>query len=217
MTAGTDRRPVALVAAAVLATVVVGLVLTVGVVRPPSLATIADDPAVTPPGRAALYGRTGGESCLTIVTPGGASDQPWCSQDGADLVGWTDDGVVLRTYGAAGDLELVIDPEDGEVLASGGATGDRRSSHESVVTTSRLGGNDLEVRLRDGTVLWRTRAPDGYRISGGWISPDGRSVALTDNAGRLLIVPADGSDEPRIWVGDVDGWHQFAWQGSGRG
>jgi hypothetical protein len=85
------------------------------------------------------------------------------------------------------------------------------------VTTSRVGGgDDLEVRLDDGTVLWRTAAHDSYRISGGWPSPDGQFVTLLDDAERLLIVPADGSQEPRIWAEDVDGWYQLVWQGGGR-
>lgn len=218
MSAATDRQPYALVAAAVVAIVVVGLVLTVGVARPPTLATIAEDPAVTPPGAVALYGWTDGESCLTVVTPDGSTDRPWCSQEGADLVGWTDRGVVLQTYGAGDEVELVIDPDDGEVVASRAATGEYRSDGQAsaVVSSRSRGGGDLEVRLHDGTVLWRTEAPDTYRIGAGWHSPDGRSVALLDNAERLLIVPADGSQEPRIWAEDVSAWYQLAWQGSGR-
>lgn len=215
-----DRQPLVLVAAAVLTVVVVGLVLVFGVTRPPQLATITDEPVVTPPARLATHGWEDGEHCVTVVEVDGTTRRPWCSPDGAELVGWTDRGVVLRAYGhGAEDLDLTIDPDDGEVVASERGwsdlfTGDRGGD---AVTSSRASGGDvLEVRSGDGTLLWRVEAPDSYTVSYGWRSPDGTAIALFDSADRLLLVPADGSSEPRVWAEDVSGRYEVAWEGSGR-
>lgn len=214
-----DRQPLVLVAAALVAVVVVALVLVFGVARPPQLASIADDPAITPPARLATHGWEDGDHCVTVVELDGTTRRPWCSQDSAELVGWTERGVVLRTYGRSAELELTIDPDDGEVVASEhGRTDHLGRDRGDAVTSARPAGDDvLEVRTAEGTVLWRVEAPDSYQVSYGWRSPDGRTVALIDSADRLLLVPADGSRQPRVWAEDVPNRYEVAWEGSGRG
>lgn len=220
MNAATDRRPVALVAAAVVAVVAVGLVLVFGVTRPPQLAATGDDPALVPTAAIAIHGWRDGESCVRVVAPDGATHEAWCHEDGGELLGWSDDGIVVRSYGRHDEVELVLDPETGEVVSSAGARPERGTTarYDGVtLTTSRASGSsgDLEVRLPDGTVLWRVDAPDSYDVTGGWRSPDGDQVALLDAAGRLLVVPADGSQPPRIWAEGFGPWDEVAWQGGG--
>jgi hypothetical protein len=217
--AADERRPWTLVAAAVVAVVVVALVLSLGVARPPALPTIADDPAVSAPAEVALLGWDDGETCLTIVATDGSTRRPWCSDQGGELLAWDDRGVVLRRYAGAGDLEVVVDPDTGEIVTSRSlpVDADRPAGPERIeVTTSRtVASGSLEVRSGDGTVLWRTDAPRSYDVTGGWSHPDGEVVALLDSARRLLLVPADGSSEPRVWAEDVTTWVEVVLRAAG--
>jgi hypothetical protein len=211
------RQPLALVLAALVAVVVVALVLVLGVARPPQLPTVADDPQVTAPARLATHGWEDGESCVTVVEVDGRTSRPWCSDGGAELIGWSDRGLVLWSYGATGRFEWIVDPADGEVVATEPVhEAGYRDPPAPMVSDAHTAGRDgqLEVRSDDGTLLWRTDAPDSYRVTGGWPSPDGRWVALIDNADRLLLVPADGSMEPRIWATGVGGRYEVAWEGA---
>lgn len=220
--ASRDRQPVALALAAVVAVIVVGLVLTFGVARPPQLPTVHDDPSVAAPARLATHGWDDGEHCATVVDVDGSTSRPWCSDGGAELVAWSDRGLVLRSYGASDRFERVIDPEDGEVVATEPVhdAGYRDAPAPVVTGSATLGDGELEVRSDDGTLLWRTDAPDSYRVTGGWLSPDGRWIALVDNADRLLLVPADGSSPPRLWATGIGGRYEVVWEGTssaGRG
>lgn len=211
-----DRQPLGLAIAAVVVVTVVGLVLTFGVVRPPQLSTVHDDPPVAAPARLATHGWDDGEHCLTVIDVDGSTARPWCSDGGAELVGWSDRGLVLRSYGASDRFERVIDPEDGEVVATDPVVdvGYRDAPAPVVTGSATPGDGELEVRSEDGTLLWRTDAPDSYRVTGGWLSPDGRWVALVDNADRLLLVPADGSSPPRVWATGIGGRYELVWEGA---
>ena len=214
----TRRSIVLLAAAAVLVVTVVGLVLVFGVVRPPSLATVADRPDPAPSGGVAWTSWRSGETCVTVVRPDGRVDhQLYCERDGSELVAWTDEGIALRTW--RGDLDatdlLVIDGDTGEVLDVVADAPHRAAPRPESVRTTYRDGRLTVTRERDrDLVVWEVEAPDAYAISSSALSPDGAWFALVDSADRLLIVPADGSADPRVWATDAPRWQDVVWQGT---
>ena len=227
MTATRERDPVEqgaparrsvllLVAAAVLVVAVVGLVLAFGVVRPPSLATIADVPEPAPPGGVAWASWQAGETCVTVVRADGQVDRDlYCQRDGGELVAWTETGFVLRTWdGPEGDL-VVIDADTGEVVDVVTDSSRRGTQRPESVRTSYREGRLTVTHERDrDRVVWEVEAPDAYDVTSGALSPDGDWFALVDSADRLLIVPADGSAEPRVWATDAPRWGDIVWEGT---
>lgn len=211
----TARRPALLVAAAVVSILVVGLVLIFGVERPPSLTSLVDEPAPAPPAQVALLSWADGRDCVTIAEVDGTTRQPWCDDTGGDLVGWDDRGLVLHTYEGPSDVEVIVDPVDGDVITTRTVPTDGLFEDDAVVTSHRPSSGQLEVRLVDGSVLWSTPAPPSYDIREAHRSPDGDAVAMVDAAGRLLLVPTDGSAPPRVWADDVDQWSTLVWRDDG--
>src|SRR5690606_19234959 len=135
--------------------------------------------------------------------------RPWCTDDHVELLGWDDEGVLVRGYGPGDPVAQVVDPDGGTVLDTRAALdGTRTPPTADAITSSRRTstGDELEVRSVDGDLLWRVDAPNGYEVTGGWANPGGDVVALVDSADRLLLVPADGAAEPRIWAEDVTSW-----------
>jgi hypothetical protein len=197
------------VAAAVLVTLVVAAVLVFGVVRPPPLDDLDPAPGDVP---GIAWMRFDDEPCLVVLQAGAEPTTPWCTSQGGEVVAWTDDGVVVRTWAEGQDETLTtVDPDDGTVVDTapapfGGPPG-------SDVTTSRSADDVLEVRAGD-QLLWRVEASSAYEITQGWLNPDGDVVALQDSGGRLLVVPADGSSPPRVWAEDVEPWTWLVWEGT---
>lgn len=219
MTAPTDvgRRPWTLVAAAIVVVVTVGLVLILGVVRPPALAHVSDDPAVEVPGRAAWTAWQRSTSCLHMVQLDGTVEELRCGdQPRGEVRGWEDGAIVLVVdlHGPDGGEELLVDPETGETRSSrpapAGAERHLAGPTEVPFRTERTGG-DLVVHV-DGVVVWRTPALEAYEVREAQLSADGGTVLLQDTADRLLLVPADGSAPPRVWATDVSSWTSLAWE-----
>jgi hypothetical protein len=208
------RRSVfALIGAAVLVVVVVVAVLVFGVERPPPLASITD-PGPQVSGSVAWTAWEDGRVCVHVASPTGAVRSPYCGRDGGEIVGWTDDGLILHTWTATGSSEVVVDPDSGVVV-------DRRPLRDEIgrefpesVRAFHEDGRLVVEQQDSRTVIWTVEAPDAYDVFNGVRSPDGEWVALTDSARRLLVVPADGSAPPRVWVKPFEGWSIVVWEGT---
>lgn len=219
--AGPDRSLVALLAAAALVVVVVVLVLMFGIARAPALPELAEEPF--PELSLSVAWNAWDEvaddrepaTCLILARPDGTREQLACDRDGGEVVAWDDDGIVQRSWGMRDEV-VWYDPVTGHEVRREAVGGDRDLSppRDADVSARREDG-ELVVR-RDDTdaVIWATSAPENYRINAGAVSPDGAWVAMFDSADRLLVVPADGSREPRVWVEDTPTWERPVWEGT---
>lgn len=217
---GTSSSPqrslVALLAAATLVVVVIALVLVFGIARPPALATLAEEPEPALTASLAWSQWEDGGACLYVVAPSGEARQVGCDYDGEELVAWTDDGIAMLVWGPRDGLEL-IDPDTGEVADTVAFAGHPEEwfDHAGGAVGSRTVDGTLTVTLRDSDVeLWRVDAPETYGVNDGFLSPDGEWVVLVDRAGRLLLVPADGSSQPRVWHEVEQTWVRPVWEGT---
>lgn len=215
-TSAPGRNVVLLIVAAVMVIAVVVVVLLFGVARPPELVSLADQPE--PAVSASMVWRVdeGSEPCLQFVTPDGVrSEEILCDYDLGEIVAWDDQGVVLRSWGMQEELRW-LDPASGEEV--------QREQVSDEGSVAAHPGSDITTRARSGTVrvtldatgqvLWEVPAHEGYRVQTGSVSPDGRWVAMVDSARRLLLVPSDGSAEPRVWAEDVPSWQAPVWEGT---
>jgi hypothetical protein len=209
-----QRSVVALLVAAGLVAVVIALVLVFGIARPPALATLAEEPEPALTASLAWSQWEEGGACLYVVAPSGEARQVDCGYDGEELVAWTDDGIAMLVWGPRDGLEL-IDPDTGEVVDTVRGESEAWFDREGGVVRTRTVDGTLTVTLRDsGVELWRVDAPENYGVNDGFLSPDGAWVVLVDGAGRLLLVPADGSSEPRIWHEVDQAWVRPVWEGT---
>ena len=214
-----DRGVALLTAAAVLVGLVVGAVLLFGVDRPPALDSVADAPEPAPPASIAWVGRSGNEACLSVVRPSGEVVELWCDQAAGEVEAWTSPGEIeVHTYQGRGEATATIDARTGRVLdRSSGGGFDGAAEHDRQVVWTEHRDGELIVHLQDDeTVLWRTPAPDRYRVESSALSPDGEWVAMVDVSERLLVVPADGAAPPRVWATDVPPWDAVVWEGTDR-
>jgi hypothetical protein len=196
-----------LVAAAVLAAVVVTLVLVFGIVRPPQLAAL-DDPGFD---EAVALVTWDDEPCLVVVGADGSSSVVRCDDQLGDLIAWTDEGIVLESWGASGPSLVTVDATTGETIARGAGDADGMWPEPDI---DAAWVEDGRLVVRDGsTELWSVAASGSYEVTAGWTSPDGRWVALQDSADRLLLVPADGSREPVVWAEAVETYTPLVWRG----
>jgi hypothetical protein len=211
-TDGPSRRPLLLVAAGLVAVVIVALVLLVGVVRPPTLEPLAD-PAFDGTVAVASWER---DWCLSIIDAGGSRTEVRCDGSGGELLGWPDEGVLVRAWEGDDEYLLTVDPRTGETLDRTRVVLDEE--HEAWWLEPDVGpvsprDGQLVVRYRN-EVVWSVEADEPYEVTAGWASPDGRWLILQDSADRLLVVPTDGSAPPAVWAEDVDPWASVAWQGA---
>lgn len=211
-----DRSVPLLVAAGLLVVAVVAAVLIFGVERPPPVEPLGSGAGVTPPAAIAWSDRGAGENCLRAADPDGDVREVVCDL-GGELVGWSDEGILVREWRGGTERVVAVDP----------ATGDRRTVGRDVRSgavpttthwTEREDGR-LTVSLDpddtgEPTVLWEVEAPSSYDVVTAVASPDGTVVALGDSAGRLLVVPSDGGVEPRLWSDEVPEYARFVWQGT---
>ena len=216
-----------LLAAAGVVVVVVGLVLVLGVHRPPALPALADAPEPAPPGAVAWTQWEGGRSCVHTARADGSTEVLHCSRDGGEIVGFVDDGIILRTWEHQGHTLQRVDAHSGEIVERRTAVGEPdheqgpgsfdpivdgepfRGAH--VRTTWRDGQLDVEVA---GRVVWQVEVTDAYDLTTGVLAPDGSAAVATDTAGRLLLLPAEAGIEPRVWVQDIGRWRVPVWEGT---
>jgi hypothetical protein len=208
-----SRSILALVGAAVLVVLVVVGVLVFGVDRPPPLETVAaGGPDV---GRSVAWTAwDDGRVCVHVAEPSGSVRTPHCERDGGEIVGWTDEGLVLHTWTATGSSELVLDPDSGVVVDRRPLADERMRSFPEGVRAFREDGLLIVEHEYERTVVWQVEAPESYDVFAGVRSPDLEWIALTDSARRLLVVAADGSSPPRVWVEPFEGWHVVIWEGA---
>lgn len=213
-----QRSTLALAAAGLLLVVVVGLVLLFGIARPPALPSLADQPDPAPPAAVAWnsFDRDDGP-CLYVARPDGTTESLACNLEG-EVWAWDDDGIAVFAYGPRDQLEI-IDPVTGEVV-------DRREvddvdgserpvpSPDGIISSRHSDGTLTVTRDDTRDVIWEVDAPEGYRVGQGAVSPDGVWVAMFDSAERLLLVPADGSTDPRVWAEDTTEWQIPLWEGT---
>ena len=225
-----DRSVPLLLAAAGLVIVVVAGVLVFGIERPPSLESVAAEPALVPPASLAWAVWDGGERCLSVADPNGTVAEVTCGDLDGELLGWTDEGIVFRSWGRGTNQLVTIDPvtgersvrpEDGEPSAYPSKPAPAAPSVHSARSWTERDDGRLRVWLeqRGGdadTLLWEITAPSSYDVVSVVPSPDGSVVALSDTADRLLVVPTDGSEPPRIWSDDVDTYGTLVWEGTER-
>jgi hypothetical protein len=208
-----DRSLLLLVGAGVLVLLVVGAVLVFGVVWPPALSTLADDPSPSPSSSIAYLTEQADGGCIRVAHPDGTTVGPWCDRMGGEVVGWNDQGILLRRWDGV-ETVRAIDPETGEVVGRAPDRPWREPFDQAVVWTEYRDG-ELIVRADEGDAeLWRVDATDPYEIRSSTMSADGTWIAMVDSAGRLLVVPADGSASPRVWVSGVADWSWPVWEGT---
>jgi hypothetical protein len=209
---GPPRRSiVALVAAASVVVITVGLVLVFGLARPPALASLAAEPEPDLP--AVTWVRWEREACLEIATADAQIREVTCGLRGEEVVGWDEVGIGMLVWDRTEAVE-VIDPETGEVVEVRPMRGDlwEERDREWRRVDARNRDGVLTVRL-DGTVLWEVEAPDAYWLNTGAVSPDGRYVVAVDSD-RLLLLDATGAREPRVWLDDMESWQTPVWEGT---
>jgi len=220
-TGRTQRSTLALVAAAILLVVVVGLVLLFGIARPPALPNLTDQPDPAPSAAVAWTSFDSDDGpCLHVARTDGTTASLTCNLDG-QVWAWDDDGIAVFIYGPRDALQI-IDPATGEIVerrqvdAVDGIEGRQPPMPSPGGTVSSRHTDGTLTVIRDDTrdVIWEVEAPEGYRVGSGAVSPDGAWVAMFDSAERLLLVPADGSGEPRVWAEDTTEWEVPVWEGT---
>jgi len=211
-----DERPVVglLVAAGVVALVTIGVVLRFGLVGPPELAPV--DAATRPDAALAVVAFRDREQCLDVVATDGGVREVRCTVDGAGpLIAWDDRGIALVRHGSAGERVEILDPDTGALIATEpfDPSSMMVTRWDDAVDIERSGGA-LTVRDREGGTLWQVEVSDSYRIDSVERDPRTGTIALLDNAGRLLVLPA-GADEPAVWVEDLGvTYGELVWQGT---
>lgn len=210
-----ERSLVLLLISAALVITVVVLVLIFGVARPPEVVALAEQPDPAPTARVVWNDDGNDEPCVTVAAPDGTVTEVTCTVDRDEVVAWDEDGLVVRTWRAQDELRW-LDPATGEEV-QGEEVNDPAAfeTYRHSEITSRTRSGTLQVIVDEtGELIWETDAPDGYRVQAGSVSPDGAWVALIDSANRLLVVPADGSQPPRLWAEDVSSWQAPVWEGT---
>ncbi len=210
-----------LIGAAALVVVVAILALAFGIVRPPAVGGLTDAQRAALPGGVAWTQFNEREGCteLVVAQPSDDGTAVVCDSQLDRVIGWTSDGIVTLSYVPDGQRIEPRDPSTGEVLSNSNVTvfGDKPESDGigAGFTVDRVDGM-LVVANRSGATVWETKADARYEIGTLAVSPDGRWVAMTDSAERLLVVRADGSEPPAVWATGVREWsfRQVVWEGT---
>ncbi len=213
---GGARSVAALVAAAAVVVVVVGVVVAFGIAPYPDVPRLADqpDPPVTSQLAYLVYDER--EPCLHVVDGRGVDREVRCGTDvEAGAPTWLDDGhVELHRY-RFGDEVVTIDVATGELTDTRPATegekappvfgSDERDDGARVATTGTGSTARVEVRTAAGetTTVLELDGPDGYRLEDPRWTGDGDWIVVRDTGGRVLVLGADGTPSPRVWVTDV--------------
>lgn len=209
--AAANRSVVLLVAAAVIVVATVAAVVTFGVVRPPQLPSVSGAQGVP---SVAWTQWEGDRQCLMVASSAGEVSSLVCDREYAELVAWTDEGIIAHRWQATG-TEIVIDPVTGQIL-------ERRAIPDEFATD--FVGNAITSYHEDGRrvvedaetrqVLWDVEIASVYDVYGGTASPDGRWIAAGDSARRLLLFDRSGGQGPWVWATDVDAGWSVVFEGS---
>lgn len=221
-----DRRAVVSIVGAVLVLMLVTVIILVfGIIPLPEFASLADQPDPSIPGTVAYVGVDEDSCLLTVPASGGEPHEVWCGREFVEFPAWSPEGLLVLTDWSAEPTYLLIDPVTGtEVdrvpVGDPGAEGEppprrldeRRERADGAVvrTDGRSNGEAaVVVRFLDGSeqtiVSVKDTAADYYFYEAQW-SPDGEWVLVTDNAGRLLIVGADGTPGARVLIEGLQDW-----------
>jgi hypothetical protein len=222
------RQTIGLGIAVAIVAVVASLVATLGVVPFPDVPTLADQRQPLPPGRIAYTTWDRQANCLHVVDGSGDDREVVCGATvSGDLMAWSDDGYVEIWRYAPGSHEVrVIDPATGAVVEIRDIPEDEADQERPVddpwsTVATAPDGTQARVRSADGQVsvsvgsgdaaevVWEASGPRRYSLQEVRWSPDGEWIAIRDSRDALLVMPADGSVAPRVWVEEI-GW-QWAW------
>lgn len=211
---GGDRRY--LVAAVGLVVLVTVLVLTLGVVRAPSLGLLKATGA-SAPGSVAWTQYNSPDGCmeLRVARPDGSVDTLTCQPDLGDVVGWDASGITVVSWGPTGQMLETRDATTGEVLDSTAADGVTPVPPVTAgIATERVDGRLVVTLGATSHVLWDVKASRGYDIRSGVVSPDGDWVAMVDSMNRLILVPSVDSAAPIVWATgvEVSSWVCVVWE-----
>ena len=225
------RAVVSIVGAGLVVLLVMVIILVFGVIPLPDFPSLADQPDPSIPGTVAYVGFDGGPCLFTVPASGGETREVWCGREYVEFPMWSSDGLLVLNDWTVEPTYLVIDPVSGtEVdrlpIGDQGADAEpipypldkrRERADGAIVLVEGRGNGEAEVvvRLSDGSermILSVTDAPSDYYFHESQWSPDGEWVLITDNAGRLLIVGANGTPDARVLVDDLQDWGaQAAW------
>ena len=154
----------------------------------------------------------------------------WCGRQYVEFPSWTADGLLVVVDYTAQPSYLLIDPTTGtEVdripqdnqpgepvpLPYPSTVRQERPDGARVRTDGGRGGDaSVVVRINgeDQTILSVENAPSDYSFIDVQWSPDGAWVLVSDTAGRLLIVGADGNPGARVLIDGLQPYGaQAAW------
>ena len=174
----------------------------------------------------------GNEPCLVTVPASGGSvvEWVWCGRQYVEFPSWTADGLPVVVDYTAQPSYLLIDPTTGTAvnripqdnqpgepvpLPYPSAVRQERSTVPgSGPMAGAAGSASVVVRINgeDQTILSVENAPSDYSFIDVQWSPDGAWVLVSDTAGRLLIVGADGNPGARVLVDGLQPYGaQAAW------
>lgn len=231
-------KPVgASIAAVVILTATVLLIVLFGFIPLPEVPSLSERPDPAIPGTVAYVDHTGREeACIYRVdASGGDPTKVYCepSRFFDSALSWTSEGnIVFQSFEGFGPETVVIDSETGTELARVPASPEdeldeprmgfemafdriERADGALLATNSDFrGGASVAVSL-DGTrrILWEVEdAPQDYQFQNAQWSPDGNWILVSDSAGRLIILAAEGPANPRLLVErNEDGYSVPGW------
>jgi hypothetical protein len=224
------RAIVSIVAAVSVLAVVTVIIFVFGVIPLPEFSSLADQPDPSIPGTVAYVEFDETPCLVTVPASGGDSAEVWCGRQYVEFPSWTADGLLVVLDYTAQPSYLLIDPATGtevdrvpqanqpgepEPLPYPADVRRERPDGATVHTTGLRGGEtSVIVRLNgtDQTILAVERAPSDYSFIDAQWSPDGAWVLVSDTAGRLLIVGADGNPGARVLIDGLQPYGaQAAW------
>jgi hypothetical protein len=225
-------RPKALLglgAALVVLVAVATVFMLSGIRRPPSFASLADQPDEAVKGWLLFNRYHGDEICLIVRAAGGGEErQISCSlEPTAYMTSASVDGDGRVLIGVDAETSLLVDPHTGAIIDRAGAdttprlddpidTGPNlrtvRSDGAEIEVRNDFGNGSTEVVVRRGSAertILQVSGPPGYGLYNAEWSPDGNwviaedTMPVTDGAEvRYVLIDADSDAPPRTLFSD---------------